>query len=390
MNDADILPAPRIADASDALHSWLRSHLAVPTKARMWGVEGTFTPPLSRAVYGDGGAILCVCDRRARPAFWQVRIDSKWRIGTEPGRDHAALDLGKAIREIAANLAAEFAPLDTEVEAAEEKAQQADDEIDWMRDCDPEAAFMDPGLPRDAHGNLAIDISDGVMFWRGGATAAPTAVRHCAFGEAGVGELDVMHHGIVEPVRIGGVLVMPRVADASEAEHLRLQALLCAPREGRLWEHSRPVKFTPALSRAVYGDGKGLIGITTISDRPRYWLVRIDSQWMVPGRSCDAERRLPPDAPDVGEAMEGIEVNLIAEFGSSDPEAYLDDEIADCDDCCGRGCDACAHTGYGPEGTPPDFPAIDLTDGTSWWREDYPAPSADARPRKARLPAPAV
>lgn len=41
--------------------------------------------------------------------------------------------------------------------------------------------------------------------------------------------------------------------------------------------------FTPALLDKVYGDGKRLLMLFPIMERPRYWVVRIDSKWHTDG-----------------------------------------------------------------------------------------------------------
>lgn len=36
--------------------------------------------------------------------------------------------------------------------------------------------------------------------------------------------------------------------------------------------------FTPALLNKVYGDGKQLLQLFPINERPRYWVIRVDSK----------------------------------------------------------------------------------------------------------------
>lgn len=41
-------------------------------------------------------------------------------------------------------------------------------------------------------------------------------------------------------------------------------------------------RFTPALLNTVFGDGKKLVQLFPINERPRYWVIRVDS-------SCDSD-----------------------------------------------------------------------------------------------------
>ena len=109
--DFELDIAVRQVDHSDDRHEKLRSIVSVPTEAYLWIPEDaiTFTPPLSDLVYGDGRALLAITTTHDRPAFWLVRIDSRWDIGRPSMRVPAdAPDMSEFIDFIVANLESEF------------------------------------------------------------------------------------------------------------------------------------------------------------------------------------------------------------------------------------------------------------------------------------------
>lgn len=123
-----------------------------------------------------------------------------------------------------------------------------------------------------------------------------------------------------------------------------------------LWTPSQTVAFTPRVLSRTFGDGRALFRVTTINNRPRWWLVRGCSTWT---ESND------PDNPAFEPVIETIYeiVQAIAdEFGGlpnmedeRDPEAYVDpatDKPFDPADIV--------------------YPQIDDRTGTSWAHEDWP------------------
>lgn len=48
------------------------------TVGSLWGQKRIFTPRVLGTVFGDGGKILYLSSINVRPAYWVVRIDSKW------------------------------------------------------------------------------------------------------------------------------------------------------------------------------------------------------------------------------------------------------------------------------------------------------------------------
>lgn len=107
------------------------------------------------------------------------------------------------------------------------------------------------------------------------------------------------------------------------SEANRLKALL-APQHTEMWGST--YDFTPSLLDKKYGDGKQLLQLFPINERPRYWVVRIDSK-------CDGD--------ELFEILDDIYDAIDEQFGTP-PEDDL---------------------GIGDER--PYFPAYD-GDGTSW------------------------
>ncbi len=164
------------------------------------------------------------------------------------------------------------------------------------------------------------------------------------------------------PPSWSGLDIAHRVAGPEDKVHRRLREAVSVPVRRHLWVPEDAVEFTPALSDVVYGDGRALLAITTIHDRPRYWLVRIDSSWPLwldPG--------LPGgDDEEMADYCEHITENLRLEFGDGEPR-WDEDEWEDEEDPVAR-----------EYGLP--YPSIDLRDGYSWRRESWPEAGFDGVP----------
>jgi hypothetical protein len=76
------------------------------------------------------------------------------------------------------------------------------------------------------------------------------------------------------------------------------------PHEISLWGNVHQKDFVPCILKKKFGDGKQLISIGTIDDRPKYWLARIDS-------SINCESRFS----DISELSDEILEAIIDEFG---------------------------------------------------------------------------
>jgi hypothetical protein len=56
-------------------------------------------------------------------------------------------------------------------------------------------------------------------------------------------------------------------------------------------------EFTPALLDKVYGNGKQLVQLFPINERPRYWIVRVDSK-------CKSDDELHEILDDIYDAID--------------------------------------------------------------------------------------
>lgn len=144
-----------------------------------------------------------------------------------------------------------------------------------------------------------------------------------------------------------------------DALHEALRAIVSVPKRVCLWTESDGFTFTPELADTVFGDGLCLFTITTIHNRPRYWIIRGDSSWET-GMDMDA----PDNAPEFIEFTDEICFAMQDEFGDGRPDedgAY---------DAAGRYRDR--DTGRFLRGQQL-YPAFDDRDGTMWARMDWPA-----------------
>lgn len=144
--------------------------------------------------------------------------------------------------------------------------------------------------------------------------------------------------------------------------HKRLVAAIEVPHSAYLWVPAYSIDFTPRVLPIVYGDGRALFRITTINDRPAWWMIRGCSTW-----GCGDDR---DDAagPDFGELTDDILTDMEEAFGNArcgysgsslrHPRAQRIQwcQCEDCDD----------------EETLSSFPEVDGSGGCSWSREDWP------------------
>lgn len=108
--DIDFEIKVRQAALDDEQHNALRRAVSVPTSVYLWVPEDaiTVTPPLSDLIYGDGRALLSLTTTFDRPAFWLIRIDSRWDAGQPSYADDDAPDIQGFIDYIVTNLVSEF------------------------------------------------------------------------------------------------------------------------------------------------------------------------------------------------------------------------------------------------------------------------------------------
>ena len=135
-----------------------------------------------------------------------------------------------------------------------------------------------------------------------------------------------------------------RVSD-NDPLHERIRQALCVPTRSYLWAPEDAIEFVPALCSTVWGDGLGLLGVSTINDRPAYWIVRVGHGWRINTGSSNG-------GIDSIELLEDILQELDYEFGCGRPD--YDHEDPDMRD----------------SGLP--YPAIDDSDGYHWFRLKWP------------------
>jgi len=127
-----------------------------------------------------------------------------------------------------------------------------------------------------------------------------------------------------------------------DAIQRKLRRSICRPTKRYLWIPEYTIEFVPALSPRIYGDGRALLGLSSINERPRFYVIRIDSSW-----SLAMEYRVPDTAVDVVEFIDDFVDGLEEDFGKArdeNGELYSEDE----------------------------WPAYDDNGGCSWWRMDWP------------------
>ncbi len=67
-----------------------------------------------------------------------------------------------------------------------------------------------------------------------------------------------------------------------------------------LWTRGDTQPFVPRVLPHVFGDGRALLALSTLNQRPAYWVIRVDSSW---------------DDDEIHEHMEGILNQLEEAFG---------------------------------------------------------------------------
>ena len=156
--------------------------------------------------------------------------------------------------------------------------------------------------------------------------------------------------GVYPPEHFGLDIVQRQ----SESDlHKRLGEALSVPTTRYLWVPEDAITFTPPLSAMVYGDGRAVLCLTTLQDRPACWYVRIDSRWDVGCPSFPDE-----NAPYIGEYIDLVTENLAIEFGDGSPGAYDDQDEEERD----------------------PYPAICLAGGCSWGWQSWPEEAGPVEP----------
>lgn len=123
-----------------------------------------------------------------------------------------------------------------------------------------------------------------------------------------------------------------------------------------LWVPDDAITFTPAVLSDVFGDGRALFTLTTINNRPAYWIIRGCSSW----RASDF--RAPNDADEFYEHVDEIVTAIEEEFGTT---AYYEMNAQ------GRWVDE--ETKRFVPYSYVDYPVIDPSMGSAWGRMNWPA-----------------
>lgn len=163
---------------------------------------------------------------------------------------------------------------------------------------------------------------------------------------------------MAEPADQGSTL--RRTNGADDPVHRRLKKAVERRECAYLWVPADAISFVPRLLPIFYGDGRALFTLTTINQRPAYWVIRGCSSW-----GCDLD--LVTVYPKFGEFTDDILTDLEEAFGSgrcgysgnslffSRRERLLD---CQCEECSDR------HVAKWPE--------VDGSGGCSWSRMDWP------------------
>lgn len=144
--------------------------------------------------------------------------------------------------------------------------------------------------------------------------------------------------------------------------HKRLVAAIEVPHNAYLWVPADAIDFTPRVLPIIYGDGRALFRITTINDRPQWWMIRGCSTW-----GCGYDQKDSP-GPDFAQMTDDILTDMEEAFGNARcgysgsslryPRA---ERIQWCQ------CEECDD-----EETLSVFPEVDGSGGCSWSRADWP------------------
>lgn len=128
--------------------------------------------------------------------------------------------------------------------------------------------------------------------------------------------------------------------------HGMLRNAVCVPIKRYLWVPADMITFVPGLLTTIYGDGRALWHLSTINQRPAFYVIRGDSGWIESNWSSEP-------AIHFADVLDRIYEDLEDEFGP----ARLDYEEDD---------PALLADGEYP------WPAVDLEGGCSWCQESWP------------------
>lgn len=144
--------------------------------------------------------------------------------------------------------------------------------------------------------------------------------------------------------------------------HRKLKRAIEKKERAYLWVPEDAITFVPRLLPTIFGDGRALFALTTINQRPAYWVIRACSSW---GCGLDRNRTTGTDFADMADY---ILTELEGEFGSGRC-GYSDNSLfwpkkeriqhCQCEECMNRHATA-------------RWPMVDGKGGCSWSRIDWP------------------
>lgn len=152
-----------------------------------------------------------------------------------------------------------------------------------------------------------------------------------------------------------------RSADGDEV-HERLRTAIEVKQTSYLWVEGDTPPFTPRLLPVIYGDGRALFAISTINQRPRYWIIRGCSTW-----GCGMDRE-DASGPDFAELTDNLIYALEDAFGRgrcgySGNSLFWPrkERLRNCQ------CEECDEKRWKAS-----WPMVDDDGGCSWGRMDWP------------------
>ena len=138
----------------------------------------------------------------------------------------------------------------------------------------------------------------------------------------------------------------------TDTVHSKLKKAVERRERAYLWTPADAITFVPRVLGKVYGDGRRIFTLSTINQRPAYWVIRVDSRY---------------DKENFGELTDDILTELEYEFGNGRC-SYSGNNLfwtkkerranCDCEDC--------------RELPVAKWPMVDGEGGCSWGRMRWP------------------
>ena len=97
--------------------------------------------------------------------------------------------------------------------------------------------------------------------------------------------------------------------------HIKLRKKIEKRTKGYLWTPSDEISFIPPLVPTIFGDGRALFKVTTINQRPAYWVIRGCSTW-----KCGDDLEIwfdqePLSGPDFADLSDEILNEIESQYG---------------------------------------------------------------------------